>query len=37
MTRQNTLFLVGAFEIALILFVAGWTALINMQQTIKGE
>ena len=30
MTRKLTLFLVCAFEIALILFVVGWTAIINM-------
>ena len=30
MTRKLTLFLVCAFEIALILFVASWTALLNI-------
>ena len=30
MTRKLTLFLVYDFEIALILFVAAWTALLNI-------
>ena len=30
MTRKITLFLVCAFEVALILFVAVWTALISI-------
>jgi hypothetical protein len=37
MTRKLTLFLVFAFEIALILFVAAWSASANTHTMVFGK
>lgn len=36
MTRRTTLFIVFAFEIALLLLVAAWSALADTEKAING-